>query len=137
MRSFMMFGLICAAERLFGAAAKQQVETGSGGKGYGGKFGVVPRVIRIDGKMVKDKRMEHKYFQIYGFEPQQRFGGDYPGECAAAESEHIYHRQCQQDEKQAVCRAAQGITGGKIQAGKQCFQKGRGSKGQALPQNSV
>lgn len=54
---------------LFGAAAKQQVETGSGGKGYGGKFGVVPRVIRIDGKMVKDKRMEHKYFQIYGFEP--------------------------------------------------------------------
>lgn len=57
MRSFMMFGLICAAERLFGAAgrlfgaaAKQQVETGSGGKGYGGKFGVVPRVIRIDGK---------------------------------------------------------------------------------------
>lgn len=69
MRSFMMFGLICAAERLLGAAAKQQVETGSGGKGYGGKFGVVPRVIRIDGKMVKDKRMEHKYFQIYGFEP--------------------------------------------------------------------
>ena len=91
----MMFGLICAAERLLGAAAKQQVETGSGGKGYGGKFGVVPRVIRIDGKMVKINEWNINISRLR-FKPQQRFGGDYPGECAAAESEHIYHRQCQQ-----------------------------------------